>query len=195
MFTYNTELTEKFNSTFKVDQIYSHSELRDFLENDSFFSVKNVAAYSYNRWNKGMNEIFPLLEWMNRGYYKYLGENNEYNGIIIHHPQEGIPYRMGEFIEGELTFENGFKDFKDWKDSTDYGIKIIDFNSKVTFESLDKKITQRKMIKEIKEERIKFDDGYSNLYANSVLGKLLKYKIEGDQFEFGQITYVIKDIC
>ena len=194
MLSYNTELTEKFNSTFTVDKIYSHSELRDFIENDSSFLEKNVSAYSYNRWNKLMVEIIPLLEWMNRGYYRYLGENYKYNGIIIHHSKGGIPYRIGAFDEGEISYENGFKNFKDWKDSSNDGIKIIDLNSKVTFESLDKKIIQKKMIKEIKEERIKFDDGYSNLYADSVLGKLLKYKVEGDQFEFGQTTYVIKDI-
>jgi hypothetical protein len=188
------EISEKFNANFKINGIYSHSELRDFIENESSFSVKNVAAYSYNRWNKGMNDIHPLLEWLNRGYYKFLDLDYEYNGLVIHHPQGGIPYKMGTWTDGKLSYEGGFKDFKDWKESDSNGVKIIDFNSKVTFESVDKKITQKKMIKEVKEERILFEDGYSNLYANSVLGELLKYKVVGDQFEFGPITYVITDI-
>ena len=51
-----------------------------------------------------MMEIHPLLEWLNRGEYKYLGENYSYSGIVIHHPQGGIPYKIGEWIEGELNF-------------------------------------------------------------------------------------------
>jgi hypothetical protein len=55
------EINNSFKKNFQVGEIYNHSELRKFLEGDKLFPVKNVAAYSYNRWNKGMLEIHPLL--------------------------------------------------------------------------------------------------------------------------------------
>jgi len=48
------EINNSFKKNFQVGEIYNHSELRKFLEDNKLFSVKNVAAYSYNRWNKGM---------------------------------------------------------------------------------------------------------------------------------------------
>ena len=57
----NRKLSE-LNANFNESQIYSHSELRAFFESNKLFSIKNVAAYSYNRWNRGMSDIFPVLE-------------------------------------------------------------------------------------------------------------------------------------
>ena len=65
-----------------------------------------------------MNDIHPLLEWLNRGYYKFLDLDYEYNGLVIHHPQGGIPYKMGTWTDGKLSYEGGFKDFKDWLKET-----------------------------------------------------------------------------
>jgi hypothetical protein len=44
-----TEINNLFKKNFREDEIYSHSELRSFLEENKLFSIKNVAAYSYNR--------------------------------------------------------------------------------------------------------------------------------------------------
>ena len=136
-----------FDSKFNIGETYSHSELRKFIENEETFVVKNVAAYSYNRWNKGMSVIYPVLEWVNRGEYKYLGGNYSYDGVIIHHPQGGIPYKIGIWDNGVYQLYNGHKSFKDWKESLDQGIKTIDLNSKVIFESVDGKIIQKNLKK------------------------------------------------
>lgn len=189
-----TEINNLFKKNFREDEIYSHSELRSFLEENKLFSIKNVAAYSYNRWNKGMLEIHPLLEWLNRGEYKYLGENHPFSGIVIHHPQGGIPYKIGEWIKGTLSFYNNFNNFKEWKDSIDDGIKVIDLNSKVVFQSEDGKIQQKKILTDTKDGEVKFEEGYSLTFFDSPLGKVLRFKTEEERFEFGKITYIIKQI-
>ena len=185
------EINNSFKKNFQVGEIYNHSELRKFLEDNKPFSVKNVAAYSYNRWNKGMMEIHPLLEWLNRGEYKYLGENYSYSGIVIHHPQRGIPYKIGEWIEGELKFYNDFDTFKEWKESMDDGIKVVDLNSKVIFRSEDGKIQQKKILTDTKDGEVVFEEGYSLTFFDSPLGKLMRFKTEGEKFKFGKINYEI----
>ncbi|MDA8699134.1 hypothetical protein N9M11_03330 [Flavobacteriaceae bacterium] len=56
------EIVKLFDSKFNVEETYSHSELRKFIENEETFVVKNVAAYSYNRWNKGMSVIYSAVK-------------------------------------------------------------------------------------------------------------------------------------
>ena len=189
----NRKLSD-LNASFNEGQIYSHSELRVFFESNKLFSIKNVAAYSYNRWNRGMSDIFPVLEWINRGTYRYLGANFEYNGIIIHHPQGGIPYKIGQWENGRLLFIGGFDSFVDWRNSKENGIKVADLNSKIVFESSDGKITQKKILTDSRDDDVKFEEGYSLTLFDSTLGKLLRFKGEGDTFEFGEFKYTIKQI-
>ena len=188
------EISNFFRNNFQVGEVYRHSELRKFLEENKIFSVKNVAAYSYNRWNKGMVEIHPLLEWINRGEYKFLGECSSYNGIVIHHPQGGIPYKIGEWIDGKLNFLNNFSSFKQWRESMDDGIKVVDLNSKVLFKSEDGKIQQKKILTDTKDGEVVFEEGYSLTFFDSPLGKLMRFKTEGELFEFGGIKYLITSI-
>lgn len=56
------EIVKIFDSKLNIGETYSHSELRKFIENEETFVGKNVVAYSYNRWNKGMSVIYPVLE-------------------------------------------------------------------------------------------------------------------------------------
>lgn len=188
------EMLNDLNASFTKGQIYSHSELRSFLESNKLFSVKNVAAYTYNRWNRGMTDIFPVLEWINRGTYKFLGLNFEYNGIIIHHPQGGIPYKIGHWENGKLFFFGVFDSFIDWCNSTDDGIKVADLNSKILFESSNGKITQKKILTDSRDDDVRFEEGYSLTLFDSTLGKLLRFKVEGDTFDFGNFNYIIKQI-
>tara|TARA_B100000795_G_scaffold217583_1_gene171572 strand:- start:422 stop:1078 length:657 start_codon:yes stop_codon:yes gene_type:complete len=188
------EMLNDLNASFTKGKIYSHSELRSFLESNKLFSVKNVAAYTYNRWNRGMIDIFPVLEWINRGTYKFLGTDFEYNGIIIHHPQGGIPYKIGHWENGKLFFFGRFDSFADWCNSTDDGIKVADLNSKIVFESSDGKITQKKILTDSRDDDVTFEKGYSLTLFDSTLGKLLRFNTEGDTFDFGNFSYIIKQI-
>ncbi len=188
------EINNLFSKNFNKGELYSHSELRKFVESNKICTVKNVAAYSYNRWNKGMAEIHPLLEWVNRGEYKFLGHYFHYNGIVIHHPQGSIPYKIAEWKLGKLSFYGKFKTFKEWKDSIDEGIKVVDLNSKVIFKSEDGKIEQKKILTDTKDGEVVFEKGYSLTFFNSPLGKQIRYKTEGESFIFGDNKYFITQI-
>ena len=50
------EMLNDLNTSFTKGQIYSHSELRSFLESNKLFSVKNVAAIK-----SGLNIILEMV--------------------------------------------------------------------------------------------------------------------------------------
>lgn len=188
------EIYNLFKQNLNKGEVYSHSYLRNFLEDHELFSVKNVAAYSYNRWNKGMSDIQPLLEWLNRGEYRYLGQNYPFNGIVIHHPQGSIPYKIAEWNDGFLTYYNHYKDFQEWKESIDDGIKVVDLNSKVVFQTEEGKLLQKKILTDVRTNEITFEEGYSVTYFDSPLGKIIRFKTEGDRFTFGENEFIITEI-
>ena len=67
-------------------------------------------------------------------------------------------------------------------------------NSKVIFKSVDGKIIQKKVLIDKETEEIEFVSGYSITYFESTLGKILRFKEEGDLFEFGKNKYKIVSI-
>jgi hypothetical protein len=188
------EIYNLFKQNFNKREVYSHSLLRNFLESHKIFSIKNVAAYSYNRWNKGMSDIQPMLEWLNRGEYRYLGQNYPFNGIVIHHPQGGIPYKIAEWKDGFITYYNHYKDFQEWRESIDDGIKVVDLNSKVIFQTEEGKLFQKKILTDVRTNEITFEEGYSVIYFDSPLGKIIRFKTEGDRFTFGENEFIITEI-
>ena len=121
-----------------------------------------------------MNDIHPLLEWLNRGYYKFLDLDYEYNGLVIHHPQGGIPYKMGTWTDGKLSYEGGFKDFKDWKES-DYNFSKP--YSEDTAQKIDKEISKliegqyERAIKLVKDNEDKLTTLAERLLEKEVLFK------------------------
>jgi len=76
----------------------------------------------------------------------------------------------------------------------DDGIKVVDLNSKVIFRSEDGKIQQKKILTDTKDGEVVFEEGYSLTYFDSPLGKLMRFKTEGEEFEFGGIKYLITSI-
>lgn len=113
---------------------------------------------------------------------------------IIHHPQGGIPYKIGHWENGKLFFFGVFDSFIDWCNSTDDGIKVADLNSKILFESSNGEITQKKILTDYRDDDVRFEEGYSLTLFDSTLGKLLRFKVEGDTFDFGNFNYIIKQI-
>ena len=93
-----------------------------------------------------------------------------------------------------MVFFGGFDSFSDWCNSKENGIKVADLNSKIVFVSSDGKITQKKILTDSRDDDIKFEEGYSLTLFDSTLGKLLRFKGEGDTFEFGNFNYIIKQI-
>ena len=90
-----------------------------------------------------------------------------------------------------MKFFNNFFTFKEWKESMDDGIKVVDLNSKVIFRSEDGKIQQKKILTDTKDGEVVFEEGYSLTFFDSPLGKLMRFKTEGEKFEFGKINYEI----
>lgn len=184
-----------FSDQFTQGKIYGHDELRSFLEEQQDAVVKNVAAYTYNRWNKGMSEINPLLEWVDRAQYKYLGSNFPYSGMVIHSPQGGRSYKIGEWINGDFNFYGNFTTFKEWvKSLDDENFRVAGIGSKVIIQSSDGTIIQQRILTDIKTESPEFTSGYAHTYFKSTLGQLLFNKTISEEFKFGDKIYCIQSI-
>ncbi|WP_372757691.1 hypothetical protein [Mariniflexile sp.] len=188
-------LIEQFNLEFNKGEIYSSSVIKEFLITSKDAKYENPAAYTYNRWNKGMAEIFPLFEWLQRGEYRYLGWNYPFSGYIYHYPQGEIHYAIGEYSNGRFSFYNSeISNFSEWKQSDDDGIRIIGLNSKVTFTSTNGSISQRRKLTNNIDLKDGLINGFDYLYFESKLGQLLMNKRVGDYFIFGNTEYKIEEI-
>ncbi|MBT4959187.1 MAG: hypothetical protein HON33_04375, partial [Flavobacteriaceae bacterium] len=55
----------------------------------------------------------------------------------------------------------------------------------------DGKIQQKKILTDTKDGEVVFEEGYSLIFFDSPLGKLMRFKTEGEKFEFGKINYQI----
>jgi hypothetical protein len=188
-------LIEQFNTEFQQEEIYSTAVIRDFLNNCESAKYDNPAAYTYNRWNKGMGDIFPLFEWIQRGEYRYLGWNYAYSGDIYHYPQGDTSYVIGEYTEGEYTFYNPeILNFEQWRLSNDNGIQVVGLNSRVTFTSLDGSLTQKKILTSNRDLLGQAIESFDYIHFESNLGQLLINKRVGDTFIFGPKEYRIEEI-
>jgi hypothetical protein len=184
-----------FSRQFNQGEVYSHEELRYFLEEQPDAVLKNVTAYTYNRWNKGMPEINPLLEWVDRGKYKYLGSNFPFSGMVIHSPQGSRSYKIGEWVNGTFRYYGGYTTFKEWRKSLDdENFRVTDIGSKITIQSSDKTITQKRLLTDIKSDSPEFTGEYAHTYFKSTLGQLLFNKTISENFKFGDKTYYIRNI-
>ena len=182
---------ENLFSKLKVGDIYKWQEIKSILEENGYKNF-NVTALTYNRWNKGMNEIEPLFEWMEQGMYKYLGANYPYSGIVSHFPQgEYQEFQIAEWNNGELKFLNpDINNFVDWKNSRYEGLRIITINSMVTAEVNDKTVIKLMLSTESGGTY----KGYGKIGIRSQLAKLLLHGKEGDVFDFNNNKYEILSI-
>lgn len=182
---------------FELGKEYDRQTIEDlFLTVD--VQIGNVTAYTYNRWNKGMQEICELFEHQGRSSYKYLGpkEVSKYTGPVFHYPQ-GLNriHKIGNWNNGEFTFLNTvINSFQDWKNSNDLGLISVDLNSTVFFDSIDGKIKQVKFLTDDIEKAGKSNGQYMYLLAESNLGKIIIDKSLGDHFIFGNTEYKIVKI-
>ena len=187
----NLENLQMFEKYFVRNSEYESGEIEDFLKS---LNLHNPSAYSYNRWNKGMASIFPLFEWLERGKFKYLGPNYNFNGPILHFPQnkKGFEFEIGYWNNGVFEIYN-YKNFKDWKENKlDDGYLIVSINSKIEFGN--DKILQKVIITDDETLISKFNGNYKYILRSSKLGELLNRKKIGETFIFGNTEYIIKNI-
>ena len=191
------DIIKSANEVFKLNTIYNRNSIEEtFKKNNTSFV--NITAYTYNRWNKGMNEIIEIFEYLGRDTYKYIGtkEISKYSGPVFHNPLGGKhEYKIGDWENGVFTFLNkNLKNFTDWKESEYDGISVAIVGSKITFESLDGNIKQLKIIATIDSQIGKTEGKYIFIDIESNLGKILLHKCLGEEFEFGKFKYKITQI-
>jgi transcription elongation GreA/GreB family factor len=185
------------NEIFKINTLYKRKEIEDLLKKNKI-SFINITAYTYNRWNKGMNEIIELFEYISRDTYKYIGtkEISNYSGPVFHNPLgKNHEYKIGDWKNGAFKFLNkSLNTFNDWKESEYDGISVVIIRSKITFETLDGSIKQLKIITTDVSEIGKADGKYIYIALDSNLGKLLIHKCLNEEFEFGNNKFKITNI-
>ena len=191
------ELVSLFSQNFKIGNVYNHQEIRTLLEKNEVAILKNVAAYSYNRWNKGMSEPLPFFEWQGRDSYLFLGENYPYTGEVYHHPQGGKVKKIGFWESGKYSFSNpSMKSFKEWKNNEhkdNFETDVCYIDSKIDFIALDGSISQKVMLKDEVVQN-DFTDNYKHIIYKSALGQKLFFKSINDEFDFGSQKYKITNI-
>ncbi len=189
--------TQIASQIFTLGKTYSYGEINEeFLGKE--VQVGNVTALTYNRWNKGMSDICPLFEYLDRNTYKYIGpiEISRYTGNACHFPQgQNRIHQIGSWNDGFFTFSNpAFLNFIEWKASEDNGIQVIGENSIVTFQAIDGSITQTKELTEDTAIAGTHNGRHSYILTNSPLGTLLMNKSLKMNFIFGGREYIITQI-
>lgn len=104
---------EMVTDTFKdceIGKVYSKVEVVDQVVQKYGCNPASVipSDYCYNRINDGINfeTCIHIFEYIGRDSYKYLGENYQFTGGIFHKPKGGIEVLVGEWVNGEVKFDN-----------------------------------------------------------------------------------------
>ncbi|RSL29778.1 hypothetical protein D7Z54_29550 [Salibacterium salarium] len=90
----------------RMNDIVTPSEVKNLLKlkYDTNPSSVILSDYCYNQYNKGISFNRHLFQYINKGSYKYLGEDHPYTGLIFHKvkgsDEEVI---VGEWKNGEKT--------------------------------------------------------------------------------------------
>lgn len=178
---------QAFEQECKLNDNYSRSDLEEFLGKHNL-PVYNITAFTYNRWNRGMDSLNPLFEWSDGGKYKYKGRASQsnYTGKVYHYPQEENQiYIIANWKSGNLEFLNNIKSFEEWNESDFDGDKFVRDGSKVIVDYNGKRM---KWI--IDDEHI----NYQMIKSDSPLGQAIYGKKEGDEFQIGNNKGVIIQI-
>ena len=187
----NLENLQMFEKYFVRNSKYESGEIEDFLKS---LNLHNPSAYSYNRWNKGMVSVFPLFEWLERGKFKYLGPHNNFNGPILHFPQnkKGLEFEIGYWIDGVFEIYN-FQNFKDWRENNeDDGVLRASLNTNIEYGN--EKISQRIILTDNENLISQYNGEFKYILISSRLGGLLNGKRLGETFVFGDNEYTINNI-
>lgn len=89
----------------KIGDILTSAEIQDRLITKFNTNPGSIipADYCYNRHNKGRVSNKNLFIYINRGMYRYVGENYPYTGLVFHKPKgEDYESVVGEWDNGQL---------------------------------------------------------------------------------------------
>ena len=185
------QVVELFDNKLEFNKIYSRSEL-ELLMSEVIKYHYNITAFTYNRWNKGMSDLNPVLEHVDRAQYRFLGSNYPYNGPASHFPQgEDEEFIVGHWRDGQFVFLNKeITSFQEWLKSDYDGERVVSLHTKLTV-LMD---GERKLKMLITEEGGGVTDGYGHIGRDSKLGILLKGKSVGEEFNWGDTSYKVMSI-
>lgn len=184
-------VSELFESKLELNKIYTRSEL-ELLMDEVLQYHYNITALTYNRWNKGMTYLCPILEHIDRAKYRYLGSNYPYSGSVYHYPQgEHEEFEIARWNNGELSWnDENITDFSEWLKSGYDGERVISLNTRCTV-LMDGSRTLKFLISEVGGT---ITEGYGHIRPDSRLGQMLKGKKQHDEFMWGDTHYKVISI-
>lgn len=185
------QVSELFESKLEFDKIYTRSELELLMDQVLDYHY-NITALTYNRWNRGMTYLCPILEHIGRAQYRYLGSDHPYTGKVYHYPQgEHEEFEIAQWNNGVLTFnDETISDFSEWLKSTYDGERVISMNTRCTV-LMDESRTLKFLVSDKGGE---ITEGYGSIRIDSKLGTLLKGRKQFDTFTWGDTSYKILSI-
>jgi hypothetical protein len=194
------ELSDFFNKHFTINNEYSGREVRLIFELSKEFGISipnsgNPMAFTYNRWNLGMNLIFPVFHYVGDSIYQYIGPNSKYSGAVFHHPQNTDEelYLIAQFHEGVYTFiDDSILTLELWKKSKKLGERIISVGCFVMLVSKSGLLKCRLVSQA--DSKSKSTNGYGHINVNSKIGQLLIYRKKNDSVNIGENLYFVEEI-
>ena len=185
------QVSELFESKLELNKIYSRGELEILMDQVLDYHY-NITTLTYNRWNKGMTYLCPILEHVDRAKYRYLGSNHPYTGKVYHYPQgEHEEFEIAQWNEGALTFNNEtIQSFDEWLKSGYDGERVISLNTRCTV-LMDGSRTLKFLVSDVGGT---ITEGYGHIRLDSRLGTLLKGKKQHEEFMWGDTHYKIISI-
>ncbi len=200
-------LIEFLTNQFVPEQLYTRVEIVIAFENAKAEGIKipnseNPTAFTYNRWNLGMEEIIPLFEYLyytaGDQRYKFLGHQYDYNGGVYHCPYNDIPQiQIAVFQNGTYKFLGSeINSLEDWKSNRNQWVQIVRLGSFVTTYAKDASSTIRKYL--IVEGDVNpmnnVTNGFGHISFNSKLAQKMLFMQIGETFKHGDFEYTIKTI-
>jgi len=189
-----------FESSFNLGYTYSSQEIKDIFliarENGvTIPNAENPMAFTYNRWNKGMYEVLPCFLYNWNEYYEFVGFDYNYTGPIFHVPgKEEDRYIIGEFINGNYTFKEGFSSLDEWKQSDFIGFAVAEIGKKIDVLFDGNQIMKLLFVDSNNSSTINVTDEYRHVRAESNLGNRILGQSKGYSFEFNNHIYEILEV-
>lgn len=94
----------------RVNELVTPSDIKEQLFSQFGTNPGSVilSDYCYNRYNNGITFNKHLFQYIDRGFYKYLGEHYPFTGLIFHKPKgHDKEIIVGEWNDGEkVLFDN-----------------------------------------------------------------------------------------
>lgn len=167
-------------------QLYSRSDIMEIIK-EKGLTPPNPPAFTYNRWNKGMDKPKTYFEYVGRSQYLYLGVI-KYTGPVFNDQKGGLERQIAQWNDGGYKFlDPKIKNFKQWKESDFEGFPSISEGCKIRLT-----INGKESHCILRQEDMK--DGYNTISPDSPLGKQLLGKKVGDKFSLGPSNFEVLEI-